>query len=232
VITITVRRSQGRQVTTGVDRFPDTCPICHRAITPIDLGYDYMIGDDNHTAKVERTFRCPDAKCERTFVARYERTSITNQTHFELRTCVPAELFDLVCSEIIAKISPDYCQIYNQAHKAEQYNLETIAGPGYRKALEFLIKDYVSMLHPKPEDKEKIKTMLLGNCIATYVKNERINATAARAAWLGNDETHFVRKWEDKDLKDLKNLIGLSVRWIEMEQMTDEAIRDMPAGKK
>jgi hypothetical protein len=74
--------------------------------------------------------------------------------------------------------------------------------------------------------------MQLGNCIAEYVKNDRISQTAARATWLGNDETHYVRKWEDKDVKDLKNLIGLTVRWIEMEQMTDDAIKDMPAGKK
>jgi hypothetical protein len=74
--------------------------------------------------------------------------------------------------------------------------------------------------------------MLLGNCIAIYVKNERIAQTSARAAWLGNDETHYVRKWEGKDLEDLKRLIGLTVRWIEMEQMTDAAVKDMPDGKK
>lgn len=27
-----------------------------------------------------------------------------------------------------------------------------------------------------------------------------------RAAWLGNDETHYVRKWPEKDVKDLKSL--------------------------
>ena len=32
----------------------------------------------------------------------------------------------------------------NQAHKAEMCKLKLVAGPGYRKALEFLIKDYLS----------------------------------------------------------------------------------------
>ncbi|MGF6947536.1 hypothetical protein QF028_000029 [Neobacillus sp. B4I6] len=39
---------------------------------------------------------------------------------------------------------------------------------------------------------------------------------AERAVWLGNDETHYVRKWDDKDLKDLKNLIDLTVYFISM----------------
>jgi hypothetical protein len=36
----------------------------------------------------------------------------------------------------------------------------------------------------------------------------------------------------DRDLNDLKILIGLTVRWIEMEQMTDAAVKAMPEGKK
>jgi len=52
-----------------------------------------------------------------------------------------------------------------------------------------------------------------------------------RAVWLGNDETHYLRKWEQKDLTDLKNLIGLTVHWIEMEELTETVMKDMPAGK-
>ncbi|MBP2259149.1 hypothetical protein [Virgibacillus alimentarius] len=37
---------------------------------------------------------------------------------------------------------------------------------------------------------------------------------AERATWLGNDETHYVRQWENKDLQDLKNLIDLTVYFI------------------
>jgi hypothetical protein len=73
--------------------------------------------------------------------------------------------------------------------------------------------------------------MLLGKCISTYITNDMIQLTASRAVWLGNDETHFVRRWIEKDLKDLKLLIGLTVRWIEMEKMTQEIIGNMPTGK-
>jgi len=40
-------------------------------------------------------------------------------------------------------------------------------------------------------------------------------------------------KWEDedKDLKDLKKRISLTLHWIEVETLTLEVIADMPEGK-
>lgn len=62
--------------------------------------------------------------------------------------------------------------------------------------------------------------------------NDNVKTTAERAAWIGNDETHYARRWEDKDLDDLKTLIELTVHWIEMEIMTKKMLGDMPQGKK
>lgn len=42
----------------------------------------------------------------------------------------------------IQEISPSFVKIYNQALAAEELNLSEIAGMGYRKSLEFLIKDF------------------------------------------------------------------------------------------
>ena len=36
------------------------------------------------------------------------------------------------------KISPNFCEIANQAQKSEYQEWNFVAGPGYRKALEFL----------------------------------------------------------------------------------------------
>jgi hypothetical protein len=60
----------------------------------------------------------------------------------------------------------------------------------------------------------------------------RIQATASRATWLGNDETHYVRTWEDKDLSDLKKLIDLTLYWIGAEILTRELEASMPDRKK
>lgn len=229
-----VRTQHGHGVQVELDVNPDSCPICHRAINPIDLALTYIAGTvaTGQKVKLERVLQCPDTRCQHIFVSRYDGLVTNNQViNFILWRSVPAEPEDVECSEIIRGVSPDYCDIYNQAHKAEQSGLDLVAGPGYRKALEFLVKDYLLKIYLKPEEQAEIQKAPLGQCISKYVTHDRIKQVAARAAWLGNDETHFVRKWIDKDLKDLKILIQLTVRWIEMENMTAAAIEGMPTGK-
>jgi hypothetical protein len=230
-----VRTQHGKAIQIQINANPDSCPICHRAINPVDLSVSYITGTatPGQNVKVERVLQCPDARCQHIFISRYEGYVVSNNQVIScsLRRSVPVELEDTECSEIIRGVSPDYCEIYNQAHKAEQANLDLVAGPGYRKALEFLIKDYLLKIHEKPEEQAEIQKMLLGRCISKYVTHNKIKLVAARAAWLGNDETHFIKKWEGKDLNDLKTLIQLTVRWIEMEKMTADVEQDMPTGK-
>ena len=64
------------------------------------------------------------------------------------------------------------------------------------------------------------------------MEDARIKEVAKRAAWLGNDETHYVRIWEEKDVSDLKQLINLTVRWIENEIETRQLLENMPDSKK
>lgn len=63
--------------------------------------------------------------------------------------------------------------------------------------------------------------------INDYVSESRIKSTARRAVWLGNDETHYYRTWEDKDIKDMKILIDLTLHWIESEELTRKYEEDM-----
>ena len=87
-----------------------------------------------------------------------------------------------------------------------------ICGVGYRKALEYLIKDFT--IGNNPDDIAKIQKMPLQQCVQKYIDHSDIRAMAERAIWLGNDETHYIRKWESKDIKDLKNLIDLTVYYL------------------
>lgn len=63
--------------------------------------------------------------------------------------------------------------------------------------------------------------------IDNFVANENVKQCAKRAIWLGNDETHYVRKWVDKDIKDLKLLIQITVSWIQQEVITKRLLEDM-----
>jgi hypothetical protein len=224
-ISISVRGTTNQPTTATVDATPDRCPICHVAVTPID----WTIGTFAESF-LERLLQCPNRACQRFFIARYK----FNSSVYLFQYCVPAEIKPPVQTNTIKEISKDFCSIYDEAYKAENQNLKLVAGPGYRKALEFLIKDYVISQCPETEPekiasyKTNVENMLLARCIATYVKSEQVKEIAKRATWLGNDETHYVRKWEGKDLEDLKKLIALTLHWIEIEKLTADVIKDMP----
>jgi hypothetical protein len=173
---------------------------------------------------MEVFMNCPNENCSKSFIGYYNFSS-GNNWNFNYGTS-QGNLIGKSFNEVIVEISPMFEIIYNQAFSAEQQNLKEISGVGYRKALEFLIKDYLIARDEKTKD--KILKMRLGNCIKDLVEDTRIKTVAKRAVWLGNDETHYLRKWEGKDLSDLKKLIDLTVHWIEMEKLTESFEDEMP----
>ena len=196
---------------------PDFCPLCHKNIIPTFI-YAHRRGD---TRGLEIIYKCTNHECDRLFIARYSKWN----DYFRHIGSSPWIMEKREFSEIIKKISGNFCNIYNQAYEAERSDLTEICGAGYRKALEFLIKDYAIQKNKK--DKPKIKQMWLNECIKTYIDNERIKNCAERAVWLGNDETHYYRQWKSKDLADLKNLIELTANWIELVERSDKYIKGM-----
>lgn len=207
-----------------LSQFPDECTHCHHAIkaevisTTINMGHSI----------VDMVFSCPRHTCLRVSIAVFIREMINpleKAKGFRLRYILPRNPVDPVFSEHVAKVSPQYVEIFTQASKAEAYDLGEIAGVGYRKALEFLVKDYCITKYPDKE--EDIKKIMLGPVIQNYVDNQNIKKCAQRATWLGNDETHYVRKWVDKDINDLKGVIKLVVAWIEQEIQTEILLREM-----
>ena len=180
--------------------------------------------------EVETVLRCPSNECGRLFIARYKSVRTPQGLLlFELAELFPITMETTEHSDVIKALSPDFVAIFKQAESADKNHLDLICGPGYRKALEFLIKDYVIRAHPDKAD--EIKKLNLAKCIADHVADGKVKQVAARAVWLGNDETHYLRKWEEKDLNDLKMLISLTLHWIEMEELTKKVMADMPEGR-
>ena len=134
----------------------------------------------------------------------------------------PKKFVERVFEPHISALSPAFTKIYNQAREAECTGLDEIAGIGYRKALEFLIKDY--LIHVSPDDADKIKKMELGNCIANKLSNDKLKSVASRGAWIGNDMAHYVQRFEDRDINDMKNFIEAAVHWVSMELITEDAL--------
>ncbi|WP_233554903.1 DUF4145 domain-containing protein [Atopobacter sp. AH10] len=101
--------------------------------------------------------------------------------------------------------------------------LDLIAGVGYRKATEFLIKDYA--IHRYPENQNKIEKQPLAQVIKeNFTDFPKLQNLSTAVAWIGNDETHYVRKHDDKDLDDLKRFINSAVHFISADLDADEAL--------
>ncbi|WP_125607951.1 hypothetical protein [Lapidilactobacillus bayanensis] len=104
----------------------------------------------------------------------------------------------------IQNISPRFISIYNQSLKAEKNGLNELTGMGYRKALEFLVKDYAIYLYPTEE--VKIQKMSLQNALAK-LDTQSIKILGQVSIKIGNDETHYYKK-HDWDIADMKSYIS------------------------
>lgn len=210
------------------DRNPDVCPVCHHAIAPTVRGSSLSNEPNAVGAFMEIAFQCTYGPCRRLFIGRYMRPVTgggKTAGGFSLQEVVPVTYRAPLLEEEILEISPSFKAIFEQANAAELYGLGEIAGVGYRKALEFLIKDYC--IHKNPESEEAIKSAFLGTVIRDHVDDANVKRCAERATWLGNDETHYVRKWENKDINDLKVLIQLTCGWVRNNILTERYISDM-----
>lgn len=191
--------------------FPNECPHCHKHIIP-EVKSNYISNDQ---FALYATMICPNTECDGPFIAHYSRESTSD---YDYKNIVKYSVISENFSAEINEISSKFTKIFNEAYFAEQNNLFEICGVAYRKALEFLLKDYLIKLFPEKED--SIKKNSISNCISSYVEDTRLKSTSKRAIWLGNDHTHYEKKWNDKDLNDLKTLIKLTVNWIESEILT------------
>lgn len=196
------------------------CPHCGIATSPTFID-GYLIGDNNNyippTAYI--IFYCPS--CRQLYIAKYNIPRsyyITNDTiPYNLipifPTCTYPEKYIMPeFSDNIKELSSGFVETYKQACTAEgNENTIGLAGLGYRKAIEFLIKDYLIKINPN--DRNDIIQMPLGKCIDQLEQD--IQDIARAATWIGNDETHYFKKHEDYRINDMKMFIDCLIAEIE-----------------
>lgn len=206
-------------------KLPSQCPICKTGYADPPL-ISYLIqSDDSVEAPYLYTlYFCPH--CEKCFMIKY--ITLGPYDHFD------AEIWEIFphpnnCTDFPARISnlsSKFVEIYTQAEKAENSGLSEICGLGYRKALEFLLKDFA--IHTHPESAEQIKSAPLSQCVKKYISMENIRTLAERSAWLGNDEAHYIKKHNDRDVSDMKSFIEACVYFISMTLVTEDAAAMVP----
>lgn len=193
---------------------PDTCPYCDKGIDPIIINkFAYRFYD---LCNIIITFKCPC--CEQVFFAKYQLNPMgigymDNELYpFEI---IGGHKKRLDFSSEIMELSKDFVDNYNDAYIAEQSGCSHIGGIAYRRAFEFLVKDYAIKFNP--QDIESIKKMNLSECVKKYIKDEETKDLLLRTAWIGNDFAHYENKHIDINIVDLKQLIELSMNEIESE---------------
>lgn len=132
---------------------PNLCPHCGRTMSPAVVSKSDCV---NHEFKSGLTFsityQCSYSECSCFFAIAYETHLGSDPTmiNYSYRPPIKVDLPDT-----IKKISRMFVDIYAQSTIAESEKLDLIAGVGYRKAAEFLIKDYA--INQNPDDSEKNK---------------------------------------------------------------------------
>lgn len=197
---------------------PSSCPHCGRTMSPkVYEGYSRNLMNDNPRT-VGVLAQCSFDDCGKYFGLEFKFiggkwTNVKGTYKPEIKIELP---------ENIEKVSPDFVEIYSQATVAESEGLDQIAGVGYRKSAEFLIKDYA--IRKFPDDESSIKKKLLGAVIKKYLNEfPRLQQLSTAIAWIGNDETHYVRRHDNKDINDLKRFIKASAQFIAADYDVDEA---------
>ncbi|SUM69839.1 DUF4145 domain-containing protein [Staphylococcus nepalensis] len=188
----------------GIVKLNPKCQYCNVAIhpeilttTPINSGFS----SSDITASI--VYSCP--QCQNHNFQTYKLDVV------DYKECTTEPITKSFFSEStfeypneIDEISTSFKEIVNQSSQAENSHLNHLAGIGYRKAIEFLVKDY--LIYVKPEETNSIKTKFLSQCIK-MIDDEDIKNLAKAATWIGNDETHYTRLHKDKDISDMKRFI-------------------------
>lgn len=199
---------------------PKTCPYCGRMVTPHILS-SYLNRNDNMDRLSFTSFFVCNA-CSETFAAQYFLHLGSEGYRGSFKKTIPTQYTETFkIDSRIADISPRYAALSEDSDVALSHGLTDLAGMGYRKALECLLKD--SLIYKYPDsDKNDIIRLSLFDTIARFKDiNPDLVKVANQARVIGNEYTHYDTKYESYDITDLKNLIQISSHWLLIALVTD-----------
>jgi hypothetical protein len=215
-MSIFVKADNLNNVKIDINSLPDTCPICNTVIAPHIL-YTYVLQNDNHNITLSHSFfGCP--KCSKTFCVTYRISEYTSNrgvySSYPIHT-LPYPENKMPISESIEKSFPVAMDLFRQAEKAENFELSDLSGMGYRKALEFLIKD--ALIELNIEGRENVVKLTLCQAIDKCADAPKLRKAAHAARDLGNDFAHYEQRCDADDISALKSLLKQTFYWLDAE---------------
>ncbi|WP_283582892.1 hypothetical protein [Limosilactobacillus difficilis] len=171
--------------------FPQQCPVC---LHDIELKPVYKEFGTNGQLWV---FKCPRYQCQAVF-------SVLHTEHKTVQ--FPGDNQSLMNQDELRAISERFVTTYNQAIKAERLKMTELYGEGYRKAVEYLVKDFLIKFGNLSKSEKQISKMHLGDAV-NKLPDARLVNLAKASTWLGNDQSHVLQKHPEYGVEDLKKFI-------------------------
>ncbi len=189
---------------------PNICPHCHVANEPRQL-FKWF---DNKENKLISTWQCNFHQCGRIFVISHKEDNSSYVIERALNGLPkgpiwPEPILNLKDGKTLGSENEEdskFIKTYLQSLEAESNGHDEIAGMGYRKAIEYLVKDWA--IQSNPSEKEKILSLWLSGIIKEFFTGD-LKDILERATWLGNDQTHYNKLFEEYNINHLKELIDL-----------------------
>jgi len=148
------RNLNGKELIVSYELIPDVCPLCHHAIVPKLVGSAYA--GYYPLGMLQIIYQCTKRDCERVFIAGYKTLNDTGKVH-HWKIITPIEPEPVQFSQDIYNASAMFTAVYSQAIASEAHNLTELTGIGFRKSLEYLVKDFA--ISQNPEKEENIKSV-------------------------------------------------------------------------
>jgi len=214
---------------------PNICPHCHVVNTP-HLKYKSPTLDTDGSPCNIQIWQCSNQECGKLFGVLYKNVNGTVKIVKFLNGLPkgpiwPKPISNLKDGKSIGtekEIQSKFIKTYLQSLEAESNGLDEIAGMGYRKAIEYLVKDWAIQSNPK--EKDKILGLWLSSIIQNYFTGD-LKEILERATWLGNDQTHYNKLFEEYNIEHLKELIDLIMVELDREYKKQHYIKNIEKRK-
>lgn len=189
---------------------PATCPYCGTSTDAILANKSNFSLD----GKAMITSSCKCTACNKTFFF----ACVSDGNGNAPNVCLyPDVTFVPYQNDILKSISERFIDMYNQALQSEFVGNIDLAAIGYRSALEILVKDFA--INELGKDTEEVSKKKLCAAIGEYLNQDDLVKTADVIRILGNDYTHYKRKYPDQDFKLLKAYMEIFLKQIEVQYM-------------
>lgn len=194
---------------------PDHCPCCNKG-TRIDI-----VAKAANEAKNELGLILHCSRCEQFHFLTYATLArgLGHRTT-SLQDVFPPPMPDVRIPIEMEELYPDFCKIYKQTAYAEIQGLDHIVGVGYRKALEYLVKHYLS--EQLPDERDAILSEPLGKSIKR-IPHAQMQNLAKASTWIGNDQTHIIQKHPNHSVPEMKRFILAFCHLIVFDKIDSDA---------